>query len=100
MVLAKDLSKLGPLLFTFLYTTALQVGGEEGGVMAATWSPGLPSSRLHYRPGMEHQVKLVAPRNKLRIVTVLQPPFMMYDANSGYSGYCYDLLVAVAEILK
>ena len=88
-------------MFTFLYATALQVGGEEGGMMAATWSPGLPSSRLHYSPGMEHQVKLVAPRNKLRIVTVLQPPFMMYDKEEDeFSGYCWDLLEGVAEILK
>ena len=78
----------------------LEVSQFSTNEIVATWTPGIPDSHLIYSRGKEQEVQLVTPREKLRIVTVLQPPFMMYDANSGYSGYCYDLLVAVAEILK
>ena len=74
-----------------------QVSSKE---TVATWTPGFPASHLVYSRGKEQEVQLVTPREKLRIVTVLQPPFMMHDEDSGYSGYCYDLLLAVAETLK
>ena len=76
----------------------LEVTQVSTGEAAATWTPGFPS-RLLFSPGMEHQVQLVAPSTKLRIVTVVQPPFMMHDG-SAFSGYTYDLLKAVAEINK
>ena len=78
----------------------LEVSQFSRNETVATWVPGIPDSHLVYDRSMEQEVQLVTPREKLRIVTVLQPPFMMHDEDSGYSGYCYDLLVAVAEILK
>ena len=75
-----------------------QVSSKE---TVATWTPGFPASHLVYSRGKEQEVQLVTPRDKIRIVTVLQPPFMMYDKEEDeFSGYCWDLLEGVAEILK
>ena len=82
----------------------LQGNGHEPGCSnetVATWTPGIPESHLVYSRGKEQEVQLVTPRDKIRIVTVLQPPFMMYDKEEDkFSGYCWDLLKEVAEILK
>ena len=76
----------------------MQISSKE---TVATWTPGFPASHLVYSRGKEQEVQLVTPREKLRIVTVLQPPFMMYDKEEDkFSGYCWDLLKEVAEILK
>ena len=75
-----------------------QVSSKE---TVATWTPGFPASHLVYSRGKEQEVQLVTPREKLRIITVLQPPFMMHDKEEDkFSGYCWDLLKEVAEILK
>ena len=79
----------------------LEVSQFSRNETVATWVPGIPDSHLVYDRSMEQEVQLVTPRDKIRIVTVLQPPFMMYDKEEDeFSGYCWDLLEGVAEFLK
>ena len=78
-----------------------------------TWTAGVPAK-------MAFDIALFNAKRVYKIVTVIQPPFMQWNETlreeknfslfiflhlkkffvESYEGYCYDLIVEVAKILK
>ena len=78
---------------------------------------GIPSE-MDFESGMEDEIAMFKATRVYKIVSVIQPPFMQWNETlrklintksfvqkifffvETYEGYCYDLIVEVAKILK
>jgi len=64
-----------------------------------TWSAGIPG-KIMFKPGMEDEIVKFRAKTVYRVVTVIQPPFMMWnDTTKKYEGYCADLIEELTEIM-
>ena len=82
-----------------------------------TWTAGIPSM-MDFENGMEDEIAMFKATRVYKIVSVIQPPFMQWNETTRkklilyfvpwkrihclekYEGYCYDLIVEIAGILK
>ena len=82
-----------------------------------TWVSGIPTE-MEFEKGMENEIAMSKKKRVYKIVSVIQPPFMQWNETTRkkfilyfaawkrilclekYEGYCYDLIVEIAGILK
>jgi len=64
-----------------------------------TWTSGLPGS-ISFMSGMENKMLQWKAKNVYQVVTVIQPPFTIWNTTTKkYEGYCIDLIEELRNIM-
>jgi len=63
------------------------------------WSAGVPGN-MAWKNGGEEKINQFRAKNVYRVVSVLQPPFLLFnETTKKYEGYCADLVEELKKIL-
>ena len=86
--IAKRLGFLCSKLFQYKYSIREDLG---------TWSAGIPG-KMMFKPGMEDEIIKFRAKTVYRVVTVIQPPFMMWNDTTSKYGRPKAALVSEEDL--